>query len=69
MSIVRSDLTYDQEVLYQSDIVDFQSQFIRPRHVTDTGTSVILEISGTSFSIPFDECRWIVKYCIKKKDQ
>lgn len=64
---VRSDLTYDQRVTYQHDILGVQSQYIRPRHVTDTGSQVILEISGTSFSIPFDETRLIVKYCVKKK--
>ena len=67
-SAVRSDLVYKSYPAYQEDIVDYYSDYIRPRHIQGKGDSVILEIAGGSFSLPFDECFITCTYKIEKKN-
>ena len=64
---IRSDLNYIQYPTYQDDIKDYYTDYIRPRHVAGDGKSVIIEIDGGGFSIPFDECRMTCAYKIEKK--
>lgn len=63
----RSDLLYNKKPAYHSDIVDYYSDYIQPRHIHDDNTSCVLEIAGSSFSLPFDECFLTVTYKIEKK--
>ena len=67
MDNTRSDLDYKQQTNYQGDIVNYFSEYIRPRHIHDDNTSCVLEIAGSAFSCSFDECVLSVSYKVERK--